>query len=140
MQLDGCPASGPGVAGAAGTLHAAWWTGAEGRRGWWYARGDSPTSFDEPVRLDADYSITYAVRLAADASGQAWIAGMHWADAKAGYHLWIWRVAPSGQPNRLPDEPPVDAAAGGYDVTDVGDQALVAWIADGAVHVRDLAA
>ncbi|MFN8017269.1 MAG: sialidase family protein [Acidimicrobiales bacterium] len=139
LELAGCPASGPGVAGSPGLLHAAWWTEAEGREGWWYSEGPTPEQMGEPVRLPAPQSITYAVDLAADQQGRSWVVGMHWPDSKdTRYHLLLWFVDAEEQPTDLGLTPTVDAAAQGYDVTDLPDAGLVAWIDDGVVRVGHL--
>lgn len=138
MPLAGCPASGPGVIEAGGILHAAWWTGADGRRGWWYARGTSPDDLGEPVPLEAVYTITYAVHVAATDTGRAWVVGMHWADDNALFHLNLWAIDADGRPTLLDDAPPVAVSAQAYDITAVGDRALVAWIDGDAVHLRTL--
>ena len=51
--LNGCPDIGPDVAVSEdGAVHAAWYTGAPGRTGLWYARStDRGTSFSAPVAL-----------------------------------------------------------------------------------------
>lgn len=139
LELAGCPASGPGVAGSPGLLHAAWWTDAEGREGWWYSEGPTPEQMGEPVRLPAPQSITYAVDLAADQQGRSWVVGMHWPDAKdTRYHLLLWFVDAEANPTNLGLTPTVDAAAQGYDVTDLPDAGLLAWIDDGVVRVAHL--
>ena len=139
LELAGCPASGPGVAGSPGLLHAAWWTGAKGRKGWWYSEGPTPEQMGEPVRLPAPQSITYAVDLAADPEGRSWVVGMHWPDAKdTQYHLLLWFVDANAKPTNLGLTPTVDEAAQGYDVTDLPDAGLVAWIDDGVVRVGHL--
>lgn len=136
LPLDGCPASGPGVDGAGGVLHAAWWTGAAGREGWWYSRGSGPSTMGDPVRLPADSTITYSVHLAATAGGAAYIVGMHWGDATAGNHLWVWRVGADGAPALLDTAPPVAVAAQAYDIADVHDAAMLAWIDGSSVRVE----
>ncbi len=140
MPLDGCPASGPGVDEAGGIVHAAWWTGVEGRRGWWYSRGDSVTTLGVPVALETTYTITYTVHLAADRSGQAWVVGMHWPDDTAGHHLWLWHVDAAGSPQLLDMTPAVAPAAQAYDITTADGRGLVAWMTDGAVHVAPVGA
>jgi hypothetical protein len=57
LDLGGCPASGPEVVSAGGRLHAAWWSGAEGRApGWWYASGSSDGEFGDPCRSRANWT------------------------------------------------------------------------------------
>lgn len=52
-RIEGCPHQGPAMAvGSDGTLHFAWFTGAEGREGIGYARsGDSGATFRTPMRF-----------------------------------------------------------------------------------------
>ncbi|MEX1184112.1 MAG: sialidase family protein [Gemmatimonadota bacterium] len=51
--FPGCPHAGPGIAIAGdGTVHAAWYTGAESRQGLWYATSDDRAeSFSAPAAL-----------------------------------------------------------------------------------------
>ncbi len=53
-ELDhaGCPTSGPGVAVDGDRVTVGWWTGAEGRTGYWLARG-TLDGFDTPISVYA---------------------------------------------------------------------------------------
>ena len=136
MTLDGCPASGPGVVEADGELLAAWWTGEDGREGWWFARGTLDGQFGEPIELEAPYTITYSVHIAADQTGQAWVVGMHWPDESGGAYLHLWHVTADGTPTLLEQQPVVDEAAQAYDITEVDGHGLVAWVDGSNVHVE----
>ncbi|MBJ7457204.1 MAG: exo-alpha-sialidase, partial [Thermoleophilia bacterium] len=50
IPLAGCPSSGPGVAPSGHDTAVAWWTGAEGRTGFWFARSATPGS-GEPTKI-----------------------------------------------------------------------------------------
>lgn len=53
-RIDGCPHAGPAIAiDGEGRLHAAWYTGAEGREGLYYAEASDNRAFTEPVPLIA---------------------------------------------------------------------------------------
>lgn len=135
MPLAGCPASGPGIEGAGGALHAAWWTSAKGREGWWYARGDTAGSFDEPISLPAPFSITYSLELALDARGDPWIAASGHPEGDG--ELLVWHVA-DGEAELLDDiRVPMTISTSAYDIAGVPDGAIVAWHSvDGDVLVR----
>jgi hypothetical protein len=72
-----CPESGPAIrVGADGRLHAAWFTGAAGRAGVYYAvSGDGGRAFSAPVTLATDDYFPHAnLALALDTQGYAWVA------------------------------------------------------------------
>lgn len=74
--LHHCPSVGPAVAvDRAGTEHVAWWTGAAGRAGYWYATGRNG-SFAAPVLIRRHPSAPSEnnATIAIDDHGTAWIA------------------------------------------------------------------
>ena len=135
LPLDGCPASGPGVASADGTTHVAWWTETDGVPGWWYATGPDGGPFGEPVSLPAEPSITYSVELALDGEGTSWITGTDWGTPE--HHLLLWAVPDEGEPSAVEDQSvPLSTATEGFDVAGLPVGAAVAWLHAGAVKVR----
>lgn len=135
LPLDGCPASGPGVASADGTTHVAWWTEVDGEAGWWYATGPDGGPFGEPVALPADPTISYSVELALDAEGTSWITGTNWDVPE--HHLLVWEVPADGDPTAVEDQfVPLSTATEGFDVAGLPTGAAVAWLYEGDVKVR----
>ncbi len=72
-----CPSVGPsGAVDARNRLHVAWWTGASGRAGYWYAVQDERGRFSKPVEVEShplapnENNATVAV----DGRGIAWTA------------------------------------------------------------------
>lgn len=126
--LNGCPDIGPDVAvDPAGVVHAAWYTGAPGRVGLWYASSlDSGRTFGEPARLlPAGPVPPSRVQLVA-AREYLWAA---WEDRRAARP-----VVRFGTPGRSrgtvvgEGDSPGIAAAGGV--------LAVVWLSDGAVLAR----
>ncbi len=125
--LNGCPDIGPDiVVDLRQTVHAAWYTGAPGRVGLWYAYSrDAGGSFSAPVPLLTDRHVpTSEVKLASD--GATWVV---WEDYRR--PPGEIRFAPAGEHRsvslgngRLPN-----IAAGGGLIA-------VAWVDEGAVRVR----
>ncbi len=141
LALDGCPASGPGVDGRSGAVHAAWWTDREGSEGWWYAASPDGRTFAEPQPLPAPETITASVELALDGSNASWIAGLDWGEDGTDKELLVWHVPDGGAPVAVADaRVPVASAEEAYDIAGLDDHALVVWIDDGAVKVRPLTA
>lgn len=85
-RLDGCPHAGPALAvDGAGRLHAAWFTGAEGRMGAYHAVADEGFAFGPPRPLSGETAGPH-LALAADAGGAVWAV---WED---GGHVRLGRV------------------------------------------------
>ena len=128
--LNGCPDTGGDiVVDAAGVVHAAWYTGAPGRVGLWYARGDGPAgAFGAPVALlPAGHLPPAHVKLAA---GGGRVFGI-WEDRRVRPAELRFGMPGTGTGRSLgPGEAPAIAAA--------GDQLAVAYARDGAVLVRAL--
>jgi hypothetical protein len=72
--IDACPHHGPSLAvDAAGTYHAAWFTGAPGRAGLYYARStDGGASWTEPLAIGKTQAARPAVLAAGDVIHLAW--------------------------------------------------------------------
>lgn len=135
LPLDGCPASGPGVASADGTTHVAWWTETDGEPGWWYATGPDGGPFGEPVALPAEGSITYSLELALDGERTSWITATNWDEPE--HHLLLWQVPADGEPSAVEDQfVPLSTATEGFDVAGLPVGAAVAWLHEGEVKVR----
>ncbi|WP_103029926.1 sialidase family protein [Salinibacter altiplanensis] len=81
-HINGCPHSGPALAvNDTGTLHLAWYTGAEGRTGVYYAQStDGGQSFEAPTALEPDVGVSQ-VGLAQGRTGRVWVAWVN-ADRK----------------------------------------------------------
>jgi hypothetical protein len=76
-HMPQCPHSGPGFGlDASGRLHTAWFTGAEGRNGIYYAVADAAgEAFSDPIALLEDEWVPVSpVRLALDGQGNAYVA------------------------------------------------------------------
>ena len=79
-NFDGCPHTGPDlVVDAGGRVHVAWYTGAAGGSGLFYAVSDGDR-FTEPVTLQSDTPVSQ-VRIAQDGERDVWLA---WEDSRAG--------------------------------------------------------
>lgn len=98
-EIEACPHSGPALAlDDAGTLHLAWYTGAEGRAGLHYARStDGGRSFHAPTALETDVGVSQ-VGLAAGPSGSVW---MGWDNAEGGVTVARTAGGPSGGPESV---------------------------------------
>ncbi|HTR19883.1 MAG TPA: sialidase family protein [Gemmatimonadales bacterium] len=125
--LNGCPDIGPDVAvDDRGQVHVAWYTGAEGRLGLWYAVSrDGGGRFDAPIPLLTDrYVPSSHVKLAVVA-GEPWAV---WEDLRRKpTRLVLGR--PGGSTQRL--------GVGSYPAIAAGDRTLaVAWQDAGAIRVR----
>ncbi|MCI0668384.1 MAG: glycoside hydrolase [Methylococcaceae bacterium] len=140
FKISGCPDVTPGLSvDSRGRLHAAWYTGAEGRAGIYYAvSADQGQSFSEPLALLTDEWVPYAdVKLALDSQDNAWVA---FEDRRGESDLiHLVRVDRNGTVSRA--EPWSGTIP---DVAAHGDSAVVAWgglasdneDSGGAVHVR----
>ncbi len=126
--LHGCPDIGPDVAvDAAGTVHAAWYTGASGRVGLWYAASaDGGQTFATPVALlPAGHVPPSQVKLAAS-GGMVWGA---WEDRRRQPVRVLLGRPGSGRPAPVGNgEFPGIAVA--------GRTLVVAWMEAGAVRAR----
>ena len=79
-NFNGCPHTGPDiVVDAEGRVHVAWYTGAAGGSGLFYAVSDGDR-FTEPVTLQSDAPVSQ-VRMAQDPGGGVWLA---WEDSRSG--------------------------------------------------------
>ncbi|MCA9877455.1 MAG: exo-alpha-sialidase [Thermomicrobiales bacterium] len=96
-HMPQCPHSGPGFdLDAAGRLHIAWFTGAEGRNGVFYAVAEAAgEAFSAPLALlEDDWAPVTPVRLALDDGGNAYVA---FVDAREETPLLILnRITPDG--------------------------------------------
>lgn len=133
--FEGCPHAGPAMTvDEQGRLHVAWYTGAEGRQGLWYAASvDGGVTFDTPTPLlDNQVAPPSIVSLAADGAGSLWAA---W-EARSGEGeriVKLWRGAagsdrpgPQAQWSMQGTNPDLSASAG---------QGWVAVLDEGAVRV-----
>lgn len=96
-HMPQCPHSGPGFAlDASGRLHTAWFTGAEGRNGVYYAVAEAAgEAFSDPIALMEDEWVPVTpVRLALDEQGNAYVAFI---DAREeAPRLLLNQIAPDG--------------------------------------------
>lgn len=73
-QFNGCPHAGPSLAvDSDGDLHAAWFTGADGRSGLYYAVAGADGEFGPPTALITGVGVSQ-VRLASDGGSGVWVA------------------------------------------------------------------
>ncbi|HVP02494.1 MAG TPA: sialidase family protein [Solirubrobacteraceae bacterium] len=110
--LHHCPSVGPAVAvDDHGLEHVAWWTGASGRAGYWYAtrRGDGSFSAPVPVERHPVAPNENNATLALDDTGTAWTAtvGHGEFDAsgnelKAPNAVKVYAIAPDGRVREVP--------------------------------------
>ncbi len=140
FKISGCPDVTPGLSvDSQGRLHAAWYTGAEGRAGIYYAVStDQGESFSEPLALLTDEWVPYAdVKLALDSHDNAWVA---FEDRRGETDLiHLARVAQNGMVSRAEPWPgtiPDVAAHGDWGVVAWGGLAPESDESGGAVHVR----
>lgn len=132
--IDGCPHAGPSIAvDGEGRIHAAWYTGREGRQGLFHAVSqDGGRSFGKPAALVAgEWVPPSQVKMAADSRGFVRIA---WDDRRgAEKEVHLARAKGISAPRHLrreavPGASPAVAAA--------GDVWAIAWLDAGAVRVR----
>jgi hypothetical protein len=123
FKVSGCPDVSSGLAvDSKGRLHAAWYTGAEGHPGVYYARSDDEgKTFSTPIALLSDEWVPYGdVKLALDALDHAWVA---FEDRRGEEdQIRVARIAPAGRPQL--SEPWPGAAP---DVVAQGESVIVAW-------------
>ena len=74
--IEACPHAGPALAvDGEGRVHVAWFTGADGRAGAYYAASQEGEEFGDPVALtEVGAAPTTQVKMAADEGGAVWIA------------------------------------------------------------------
>jgi hypothetical protein len=131
----GCPHAGPALAVADdGRLHVAWYTGADGRQGVWYAASpDRGASFDKPVALLTDEWVPPTlVRLGAT-SDAVWAA---WDDRRADpVTVRVARWSSGSRPSGFTE----DAGAGRAPAVGMGhDEMIVAWLDGEAIRARQI--
>jgi hypothetical protein len=132
--IDGCPHAGPSMqADSAGRVHIAWWTGAEGRAGVYYARSNNGArSFSPAQELSRG-------RLVRPSHVQLALAGndvaVAWDDGARAVPRVLLRVSRDGGRSFGPAAAVSDtAAAGMFPVLMLGaDTVTVAW----SQHTRD---
>lgn len=135
-HMPQCPHSGPGLAiDSAGRLHVAWFTGAEGRNGVYYAVAEAAgEAFSEPVALlEAEWAPVTPVRLAVDDQGNAYVA---FTDAREDApRIVLNRIAPGGAVTPVGPE----GLSGVYPTLAVADDALaLGYIGDHDVQVATI--
>jgi len=109
FRLKVCPHMGIGSAvDPSGRLYVEWWTGAQGRAGYWFATSMDGQAFSSPTRLaplNADphgNDLTVAI----DGAGDAWMPGVLYPTKPDGspgasqVHYWI--VGSDGRPHDVP--------------------------------------
>jgi hypothetical protein len=126
--LDGCPDMGPdAVVDGSGTVHVAWYTGAPGRVGLWYARStDGGQSFSEPVALLGDGHVAPShVRLAVAGA----IVYGAWEDRRQGPARVVWGVPAEGRS--------YEVGSGGFPwIAAAGNRVAVTWLEGERVQLR----
>lgn len=137
-RFDACPHAGPSLlTDAAGRLHIAWWTGAEGRAGVWYARSDDGERFGAPVALSAiGDSRPVHVQLAID--GDVVVAA--WDDAHGALPRVTTRISRDGGVRFAPpDSLSAAGVAAAFPVVGIaGGRITVAWTEKAAdEHLHD---
>lgn len=126
--LNGCPDIGPDIAvDDQKQVHAAWYTGASGRQGLWYARSrDTGAGFDEPVAILTDRYVPPSEVKLALAGGRVWAA---WEDLRTPPGAIMFGPADGGRVRLLGSGAFPNAASG-------GGVLAVTWVNDGAVLAR----
>lgn len=137
-DFEACPHAGPAVeVDDGGRIHVAWYTGAEGREGLWYATSDDAAARFSPPRplLATGWAPPSLIRLALH-EGRVWAA---WDDRRDGdRRVVVATVPPAGR--RI-------AARGDVKGTEIGRGSApavavgggvraVVWLEDGAVRSR----
>jgi hypothetical protein len=125
--IDGCPHAGPSMrTDSAGRLHIAWWTGAEGRAGVYYARAEQGANFGSAIEMSRGRLVRPShVQLAVDGNDIA----VAWDDGIASVPRVMLRASRDGgqsfsDPSLVSDL----AAAGMFPVLMLGgDSVTVAW-------------
>ncbi|MGQ0640567.1 MAG: sialidase family protein [Gemmatimonadaceae bacterium] len=132
--IDGCPHAGPSMhTDSAGRVHIAWWTGARGRAGVYYARSDNGArAFGPAVELSRGRLVRPShVQLALDGAQVA----VAWDDGVVAVPKVLLRVSRDGGGSFGGASVVSDSAAAGmFPVLMLGDGAVtVAW----SQHTRD---
>ncbi len=132
-RMPQCPHSGPGYGvDADGHQHVAWFTGAEGRVGVYYAVADAAgAAFSAPVALLTDEWVPITpARLALDAQGNAYVA---FVDAREETPLVIMnRIAPDGTVSGFG---PANLSGVYPTIAIEGDTLTLGYVADGDIQV-----
>lgn len=133
-----CPESGPVIAvDAAGTIHAAWFTGKEDGPGVYYAASmDGGTTFSAPETLATDSYFPHAnVRGFLDDGGVFWVT---WDDSRTEEGaIQLVQIATGGTVS-----PVLSEVMGGRtpDVVQVGADVILTWLTDAGVQIEAMAA
>jgi len=106
--LHHCPSVGPaGAVDRAGLLHVAWWTGATGRAGYWYAIRGTDGTFGTPVEIEAHPSAPNEnnATITLDGNGTVWTATVGHGDFAANGNVdtspnqaLVYTITGSGKP------------------------------------------
>lgn len=135
-HMPQCPHSGPGFGlDASGRLHTAWFTGAEGRNGVFYAVADAPgEAFSQPVALLEDEWVPVSpVRLALDEQSNAYVA---FVDAREETpKLMLNRISPDGT---ITNEGPGDLSGVYPTLAIAGDLLTLGYIGEHDVQIATL--
>jgi hypothetical protein len=126
--LNGCPDIGPDiVVDGRNQLHAAWYTGAPGRQGLWYARSrEAGSGFDAPEAILTDRYVPPSEVKLAFAGDRIWAA---WEDLRTRPGSIMVAETVGGSARRL-GRGVFPSIAGG------GGALAVTWVNDGAVLAR----
>ena len=125
-RIDGCPHAGPALAlDGGGRLHVAWYTGAAGREGLFYASAGPDGVFGAPTSLLGDGFVPVSqVKMAV--AGEAVV--MAWEDRRSGERtITVGRVGAGGSGPRI-------IASGMRGASPAVGGAGVAWLDEGAVR------
>jgi len=128
FHLKVCPHMGLGAAvDPTGRLFVDWWTGAEGRAGYWYTTSADGRSFSEPVQLVPLKIDPHGndLSIAIDPSGTAWMPAVVFPGGRgSGPQVALWMV-PSGEG---PTEVPGIETSGTFPaVTSTADGVAMIW-------------
>lgn len=133
-----CPESGPVIeVDAAGTVHAAWFTGKEDGPGVYYAAStDGAATFSAPETLATDSYFPHAnVRGVLDESGVFWVT---WDDSRTEEGaIQLVQITPGGSASPVSSE-----ATNGRtpDVVRAGTDVVLTWLTDAGVQTEAMAA
>jgi hypothetical protein len=128
FRLRACPHMGLGAAVAGeGALYVDWWTGAEGRAGYWFARSEDGEVFTEPMQL-APLSIDphgNDLSIAIDPFGTPWFTGVTFPGGRgSGSVVTVWS-APSDEVTELSE---AEIPGSLPRITGTNDGVLVVWV------------